>query len=71
MFVANPHIPLFYEQDIMYNFKYIFINILLCIILYKLINVHMYNNCCNIIATAIAIDALSFTLTLIYKINRY
>ena len=29
-----------------------FMNILLCIILHKLINIHMYNNHCNVIATA-------------------
>ena len=31
----------------MYNFNDISINMLLCIILYKLINVCMYNNHCN------------------------
>ena len=41
----------------MYNFKYIFINILSCIILYKLINLCMYNdNHCNIIATTLSLS---------------
>ena len=38
----------------MYNFEYIFINIILYIILYKLMNVHMYTYCYNVIATTLS-----------------
>ena len=46
--------------------------------MYKLINVHMYNNQCNVIPTTLPLslskdkgnlNVVSFTLTLIYKIS--
>ena len=53
---------LFYEEDIMYNFKYVFINILLYIILYKLINMCMYNNHFNVITTTLSLIAIIISM---------